>query len=160
MPGSPPIGTFYFYVKSGNFGAINNGQDIVIPDRVQISTVDPNGPIYLADAITLPAASNQQYFSATSMYAGSQSNSPSGVFTRHNFTNYAESRFGSLLVTNNYGIAGGRDQETDDDYRYRIHLKLISQSGVKNSLHKYQGMTKIPRFPSIRRLFSASREKL
>jgi hypothetical protein len=58
---------------------------------------------------------------------------PGRFFDCHNFTNYAESRFGSLLVTNDFGIIGGRDQEDDESYRYRIHLKLISQSGSNES---------------------------
>lgn len=58
-------------------------------------------------------------------------------FNRYNFTNYAESRFGSLLVTNDYGIVGGRDQEDDESYRYRIHLKLISQSGSNESALRF-----------------------
>ena len=121
---------FRFYVRSGTFGAINLGPGyIIIPSNVRITTVDTNGPVYLSDPVTLPASATQAYFSARSLFAGTVSNSPATVFNRHNFTNYAESRFGSLLVTNDFGIVGGRDQEDDDSYRYRIHLKLISQSG-------------------------------
>ena len=39
-------------------------------------------------------------------------------------------RSGSERTPNNYGIIGGRDQEDDESYRYRIHLKLSSQSGI------------------------------
>jgi hypothetical protein len=60
------------------------------------------------------------------------------VFTRHNFTNYTQSQFGALLVTNATGIIGGRDDETDDDFRYRIHLKLTSQSGINEAALRYQ----------------------
>lgn len=65
-------------------------------------------------------------------------NTAAGVFTRHNFTNYTQSSFGSLLVTNSYGIIGGRDTESDTDYQYRIHLKLISQSGINEAALRYQ----------------------
>jgi uncharacterized phage protein gp47/JayE len=41
-------------------------------------------------------------------------------------------------VTNEYGIVGGRDQEDDESYRYRIHLKLISQSGSNESALRWQ----------------------
>jgi uncharacterized phage protein gp47/JayE len=61
---------------------------------------------------------------------GSGGVAAAGVFTRHNFTNYQDSRFGSLLVTNNYGLIGGRDQEDDDSYRYRINLKLHARGGA------------------------------
>jgi hypothetical protein len=76
----------------------------------------------VSDPVTLLAGDSQAYFSARSLFAGTISNSPARVFNRHNFTNYAESRFGSLLVTNDFGIIGGRDQEDDESYRYRIHL--------------------------------------
>ncbi len=60
------------------------------------------------------------------------------LFNRHNFTNYAESRYGSLLVTNDYGIVGGRDDEDDESYRYRIHLKLVSNSGSDEAAMRFQ----------------------
>lgn len=128
---------FKFYVRAGTFGDINNGQSIVIPDGVRILTADDGGPVYLASPVTLQAGQSQAYFSAVSLYAGSVSNAPSKVFNRHNFTAYAGSRFGSLLVTNEYGLVGGRDEEDDDSYRYRIHLKLISQSGATESALRF-----------------------
>ena len=109
----------------------------MIPSDVRITTADSNGPVYLSDPVTLSATASQGYFSGRSLYAGTVSNSPAKVFNRHNFTNYAESRFGSLLVTNDYGIVGGRDQEDDESYRYRIHLKLISQSSSNESALRF-----------------------
>jgi hypothetical protein len=40
-----------------------------------------------------------------------------------------------LLVTNDYGIV--RDEEDDESYRYRIHLKLIGQSGSNESALRF-----------------------
>jgi len=77
----------------------------------------PTVTVYLSDPVTLLAGDSQAYFSARSLFAGTISNSPARVFNRHNFTNYAESRFGSLLVTNDFGIIGGRDQEDDAGIR-------------------------------------------
>lgn len=103
---------FEWYVRNGTFGAINSGRDIVIPSGVRIYTAsNPAGPVYTADAVTLPAAASSVFFSASSLYSGSAGNAPSGIFSQSNFTNYTESRYGSLLVTNNYGIVGGRDAE-------------------------------------------------
>ena len=56
---------------------------------------------------------------------------------RSNFASYAESRYGSLLVTNMYGIVGGRDEEDDDSYRTRIHWKLISPNGVNETALRF-----------------------
>ena len=62
---------------------------------------------------------------------------PAKFFTIHNFSNYADSRLGSLLVTNDYGIVGGRDTEDDDSYRDRIHLKLVSQAGSNEAALRF-----------------------
>jgi uncharacterized phage protein gp47/JayE len=48
----------------------------------------------------------------------------------HNFRGYTDARFGTLLVTNNFGIVAGQDEEDDDSYRYRISLKLQSTGGA------------------------------
>jgi len=124
---------FEFYVRRGTFGDINGGNDIEIPSDVRISTGDPNGAIYLTDPVTLAAGDSQEFFSARSLAPGSVSNAPAGVFTRHNFTGYTDARFGTLLVTNNFGLVGGRDAESDDDYRFRLSLKVQSSAGANEA---------------------------
>lgn len=124
---------FQFYVLSGTFGSINNGQDILVPANVQISTADGTGPVFLSDPVTLPASASSAYFSATALTLGTAGNGSQGIFTQHNFTGYAQAAFGSLLVTNNYGVVGGADAEEDDNFRYRINLELQSQSGVNDA---------------------------
>src|SRR6266704_6711433 len=95
-----------------------------MPSDVRISTGDPNAAIYLVD----PAAGDsQEFFSARSLAPGSVSNAPAGVFTRHNFTGYTDARFGTLLVTNNFGLVGGRDAESDDDYRFRSEERRVGE---------------------------------
>lgn len=121
---------FEFYVQSGTFGSINNGNDIIIPAGTRIFTAVSNGPVYSVDMeTTLPAMSSSQVFSASSLVTGSAGNATSNVFTQSNFTNYAQSEFGSLLVTNNFGIVAGSDPESDSSYQYRINLKLQSTGG-------------------------------
>jgi hypothetical protein len=129
---------FEWYVRSGTFGDINSGQDIVIPAGVRIYTAASSGPVFIADAVTCPAAASSQFFSATSLYGGSAGNAPSGIFCLSNFTNYTESVYGPLLVTNNYGIVDGSDAESDDDYRYRIRLKLQSLNGANEAALRFQ----------------------
>lgn len=122
---------FTFYVQKGTFGQINNGQSITVPAGTTISTSDANGTVYTLDSpVVLPAGSTSVPFSATSTQDGSAGNAPAGVFTNHNFRGYTDFRFGSLLVTNNYGITVGRDSEDDDSYRYRINIKLQSKGGA------------------------------
>lgn len=112
---------FVFYVRTGAFGDINKGHDIQIPAGIRISTADPGGPVFVTNAITLPSALSLLSFSATALQPGAAGNVPSGVFSQHNFTGYADAGFGTLLVANNFGIIGGRDTEDDESYRYRIH---------------------------------------
>lgn len=127
-----------FYVRSGTFGDINSGNDILIPSGVRVSTLDDDGPVYVTSAMILPATASQQYFTARSISPGSKGAAPAQVFLRHNFTNYTDSRFGSLLVTNEYGVIGGRDQEDDESYRYRIYLKIRAQSSVNEAALRFE----------------------
>ena len=123
---------FEFYVARGTFGSINNGQDIVIPAGTQLYTsLGLNGPIVLTSGVTLcPAGASSVYTSVVSLQAGSAGNAASGIYVTSNFTSYAAYQYGSLLVTNNYGLVGGRDAEQDEDYRYRISLWLQSHGGA------------------------------
>ena len=122
---------FQFYVLRGTFGNINNGQDIVVPQNTRIYTASGNnGPVMLTTAdVTLPASASQASVSVIAFSSGSAGNAPAGVFTQHNFAAYTDNAYGSLLVTNNYGLAEGRDAEDDTSYRYRINLKLSSPAG-------------------------------
>ncbi len=129
---------FRFYVRSGTFGDINSGADIYIPAGVRIATLDDNGPVYVTNPALLLATESQAYFTARSISPGSKGAAPAQVFVRHNFTNYASFEYGSLLVTNDYGLIGGRDQEDDESYRYRIYLKIRAQSSVNESSLRFE----------------------
>lgn len=129
---------FKFYVRRGTFGTINNGRSITIPANTRITTLAENGPVYVTDTVVLPADASEQSFTAYSLQPGSAGNSPAGVLVRHNFSDYTQAAYGSLLVTNIYGIVGGRDAEDDDSYRYRIHLKLSAQSSVNEAAIRFQ----------------------
>ena len=126
---------FEFYVARGTFGTINNGQDIVVPANTQIYTSQgTSGQVVLTTTeVTCSASQSSVPFSVTNLQSASSGNAASGVFTSSNFTNYADSAYGSLLVTNNYGLIGGRDAEEDDDYRYRINLWIQSRGGASES---------------------------
>jgi hypothetical protein len=130
----PDDNNFEFFVRVGTFGAINNGNDIVVPAGVIISSSAPGGPAFvLSQAVTLSAGASSAFFAATSLTSGSAGNIASGVIDQTNFTNYAQSQFGTLLITNNFGVVGGRDLESDDDYRFRINLKITSRAGANEA---------------------------
>lgn len=123
-------GNFQFSVQSGTFGTINSGRDIVVPAGTQIFTSSQNGTVYTLDTdVVLSAASSLASFSASAQIAGSAGNAPAGIFNRHNFRNYTQAPFGTLLVTNNFGIIAGRESEDDESYRFRLRLKLQSSGG-------------------------------
>lgn len=127
-------GNFIFFVQSGTFGSINAGNDIVVPAGTVLSSGSVSGPTYSTDsAVTLPANMSSVAFSATATSDGSYGNIAAGAITNHNFQGYTDFRFGSLMVTNNFGIVSGDDAESDDDYRYRINLKLSSKNGAAES---------------------------
>jgi hypothetical protein len=122
---------FQFYVTSGTFGSINGGNDIIVPAGTRITTRNLNDPAYTTDyTITCSAADALQYVSVTCSSSGSSGNAANRVYNSHNFTNYSNANFGSLLVTNNYGIVTGRDAEDDQSYAYRIALRLQSTGGA------------------------------
>lgn len=130
----PDDGNFEFYVRTGTFGLINNGVAIVVPAGVFISSSAPGGPTFvLTQAVTLAPGNSSAFFAATSTVPGSAGNIASGVIDQTNFTNYAQSQFSTLLVTNNSGVVGGRDAESDDDYRFRINLKITSRAGANQA---------------------------
>jgi len=103
---------FEFYVARGTFGTINSGQDITIPAGTQIYTAQGlSGKVVLtANPVTCKASQASAPFAVTNLQAASAGNAAAGVFTNSNFTNYADSAYGSLLVTNNYGLIGAAMQ--------------------------------------------------
>jgi uncharacterized phage protein gp47/JayE len=131
---------FRFYVKSGKaFSRINNGMAFSIPAGVKITTPTPGGPIYVTDAPTpLLSGESSVYVAATCTTPGSTGNGAANIFTAHNFTGYVDSPYGSLLVTNDYGIVGGSDAEEDENYRYRIQLKIQSQNGANEAALRFK----------------------
>jgi hypothetical protein len=132
---------FKFYVAGGGtFGSINSGLPITIPAGTQISTAATGGPLFLTDTVfTLQAGDTQQYFSAYAAVPGSSANAAAGVFNQWaGNIPYSKSAFGSLLVTNSYGVVGGRDAETDDNYRYRIQQMLQGRNGANEAAMRFQ----------------------
>ena len=132
---------FQFYAAGGKkFGDINSGQAITIPAGTLIMTAAVSGPIFVTDTLfTLQPGDTQQYVSAYAAAPGSSANAAAGVFNRWsgNIT-HSSAAFGSLLVTNSYGVVGGRDDESDDNYRYRIQQKLQGRNGANEAAMRFQ----------------------
>jgi hypothetical protein len=132
-------GNFVFWVRNGTFGDINSGSDIVVPAGIRITTAATTGPVYVvAEETMLPATASRQSAAVTSLSPGVLGNTAAAVCTRHNFTGYTDSASGSLLVTNTYGVTGGREVEDDESFRYRISLKMKAKPAVNEAALRYE----------------------
>jgi hypothetical protein len=70
---------FEWYVRSGTFGDINSGRDIVIPSDVRLYTeARLSGPVYISSAVTLPAGGGSVFFSAAALYTARPAMGPRG----------------------------------------------------------------------------------
>src|ERR1039457_4946326 len=125
---------------AATFGDINSGSDINLPAGTLITSAADNGPIFITDtAYTLHAADTQQYVGAYAAAPGNSANASAGAFNQWSGTvPYSKSAFGSLLVTNDYGVVGGRDDESDDNYRYRIQQKLQGRNGSNEAALRFE----------------------
>ena len=121
-----------FYVMSGTFGSINNGQDISVQGGTIVEGATTSGYLKFAisPAITLPASASEFYVDAD-LISGPYDIIPANSLIKHDCTTYAGLANSSLLVTNPNVIATGMPQESDDNYRYRISTAL--QSFVKSN---------------------------
>lgn len=151
---------FMFYTLEPSFGDINNGQAITIPaglvNITNSTTVNSNQVIYTnTEDIVLPVAENRVFFSAEARTAGENSNVGNNTLSFHDFSNYSDSLNRTLLVTNNESITYGRDEERDENYRYRIQKEKIStEAGNETSIRLaalvVPGVSDIVRVPYAR----------
>jgi uncharacterized phage protein gp47/JayE len=121
---------FKYYVKGGTFGDLNNGQSIVVPAGTTIHTSDSSASAYFVqrNTLVLSAADNFTYFAADQSGSDGTTTYPAASFTSHDFVGYADSAYGSLLVTNDRGISG-RDDESDANLRFRVKNAMLCSAG-------------------------------
>lgn len=122
---------FFFYTFESNFGEINSFEDIIIPaNTIKIfNTIDSDAQQIFytnTEQIVLTAIENRVYFSAESRDFGANSNVGSGTMNFHDFTGYADATNRTLLVGNTSSITYGVDDESDENYRFRIQQQTIS----------------------------------
>jgi len=121
----------FFYTLENSFGEINNFEDIIIPAGTLkvYNTKDPslNQIIYInSRQIILPANENSVYFSAEAQGFGSEYNTGANTMVYHDFKNYADVLNQTLLVNNDISMTYGKNDETDDNYRFRIQQQTIA----------------------------------
>lgn len=116
-----------FYVESGTFGDINGSADIYLPQATVISTeANGSGRTYrLLSGLLLSASDTEGYAAIEATLPGSDANVGSNSLVFHDFTGYSDFDNNSLLTTNVFAIANGRDYESDANYRYRIVNRVL-----------------------------------
>lgn len=128
----------YFYVENGTFGEINEDQNIVIPERTEI-TVKENGfgsnvtyeTVY---EYVLPADSKSFYVTARSTDTGYKENVDKKTLNFHNFLNYSKANQNLLKVSNRFAILNGSDKESDALFKSRLNNFLASTVNFNEDL--------------------------
>ncbi len=124
---------FMWYVNSGTFGDINNGNDFTILAGEVVSTTPFEEAVVTPGLETQPVieyvttedaicAADQSfvYCSVKASVEGQNSDLPRSVLNKHEVTNYLLSTNNLLQCTNRYAISTGDNRESDDSYRYRL----------------------------------------
>lgn len=110
-----------FYVKSGTFGSINSGGDIVIPEGVMLEGLSGGTTVRFrtTQQVTLPSFESEMYVSAE-LIQGPSDPISAWAINKHYFKGYSQAMSETLLVINPVVIGTGRAKESDDNYRYRL----------------------------------------
>ena len=147
----------YFYVDTGIFGTINNGQDILIPEGTLISTDADflNSSILYRTMFdyTLGAEESVVYCSVEALNPGSYANVNGNTLIFHNFINYDGAFEGGLKVSNKYPIINGSDVETDESFKFRVtnHFESLinsNQEAIRLAALSTPGVGRVKVIPS------------
>jgi uncharacterized phage protein gp47/JayE len=151
---------FSFYTLEPNFGELNNGDDIIIGvgavSLFNTNTVSPEQVVYKnTEEIVLSKNENRVFFGAEAAGAGENSNIGAASLVFHDFSNYTDSLSNTLLTSNSQSIVYGRDQESDENYRYRIQKEKISaeagnETAIRLNILLVPGVSNIVRIPYSR----------
>lgn len=148
------LSNVYFYCNSNKtFGEVNAGNDITIPAGTLISVIDDFDTREIlyrtTEDKTLNKNSGREYVKVEAVSPGEFYNVETGSLIFHNFTNYSDSIYKELQVSNRYPIVNGADEESDELYRNRIinHLKTIGTNSA--DYYKYQSL-RIPGVVDVR----------
>lgn len=124
-----------FYVDSGNFGTINGGNDIDIPEGTIIATrANIRGTLYkTTSSFTLLSTLSSAFVAVEAINPGKDSNIGANSLIYHDFTNYTDQLNNSLRVTNNFAIMNGQDLESDENYRYRLSQRVLEAEAANET---------------------------
>lgn len=128
----------YFYTEKNSFGEVNGGESIIIPAGTYIgSQYDlENSKIryVVTKDVTLEEYSNVAFVSVRAENIGSEFNADTSTLVFHDFEGYVDSINKSLLVENRFPIINGSDEESDNNFKYRISTYLEAVSNKNYDL--------------------------
>lgn len=139
---------FKFYTLEPNFGAINNGEDILVLKGTRIfNTEESLGRInYITiEDVVLPADESEFYFSARSEDFGNDVNVGENTLNLHNFSAYADSLNETLFVTNSASITYGQPELDDESFKFLIKQQPLASekanfSAIETQIRQVPGV--------------------
>jgi uncharacterized phage protein gp47/JayE len=135
-----------FYVASGTFGDIHS-TDITLPAGTEISTRSLSGEevttYVLIEDLVCSSAASEAYASIGALEFGPVSNVGEGTLTVHDFEQYDDYLNNSLKTTNLEAIAYATEEESDNNFRYRIVNKTL-ESEAANSIAIRMAVLAVP----------------
>lgn len=129
---------FYFYVTSGTFGSLNNGNPISIPSGTKITAAGSaeNVLVYRTSSnVILNPGDVISYCSVECVSIGSLGNCSARTLTKHSIMDST-----ILKCSNRVPISNGRDEESDENYRYRILNKYASRYQITQEALTLKGI--------------------
>lgn len=129
---------FYFYVTSGNFGSLNNGNPINIPSGTKITAAGSAENILVyrtVGNVILNPGDVISYCSVECVSIGALGNCAGRTLTKHSIMDST-----ILKCSNRVPISNGRDEESDENFRYRILNKYASRYQITQEALSLKGI--------------------
>jgi len=137
-----------FYVQGGGtFGSINSGSSITIPAGTEVRTrvtpdTDTEAIKYrIIEDLTCSSSARTAYASIESIEYGTVSHVGQGMLVLHNFENYSDYLNASLKTTNLESITYAREDESDDNFRYRIINQTLAAETANSVAIRMAGLS-------------------
>ena len=128
----------YFYVESGTFGDLNEGNNINLPAGTLIAAKEfgfgENVTYEVLYDYILEADSSVYYCSVRSIDTGYSQNVDKDSLLFHNFTNYVKKDENKLKVKNRFAILNGSDRESDEIFKSRLNNFLTANVNLNEDL--------------------------
>jgi hypothetical protein len=145
---------FNWFTLEANFGAINNGEDILIPKGRRVFNspeLEDDTVVYVTTQdIALPANETRVFFAARSVSLGEEVNVGENTMNFHDFTGYADALNDSLLVSNSSSIAYGQNELDDESFRFLIKQQPLAAekanfTAIDTALRQIPGIASVTR---------------